>query len=60
MSEEVGHDVALTQYHMTLECSLERFWRVAFIVIGAQPVMAMKSALFYLTCVAADNSVLQK
>ena len=53
--DEVGHDLVLTQYHMTSECTLERFWGVAFIVIGAQPAMAMKSTLFYLTCVAEDN-----
>ena len=59
--EEVGHDVDLdpSQYHMTLECSLERFWGVAFLVIEAQPALAMKRALFCLTCVVADD-VLQK
>ena len=40
---------------MTLECSLERFGGVAFLVTGAQPAMAMKSAPFCLTCVVADN-----
>ena len=40
---------------MTSECSLERFWDVAFSVSGAQPAMAMKSALFILTCVVADS-----
>ena len=54
-TEEVGHDVDPSQYHMTLECSLERFWGVAFLVIEAQPAMAMKRALFCLTCVVADN-----
>ena len=50
--EEVGHDVGLTQYHMTSECSLEQFLGVAFLVAGAQPALAMKkSALFCLTCV---------
>ena len=53
--EEVGNEVALTHNHMTLECSLEEFWGVAFSVSGAQPVMAMKSALFVLTCVVADS-----
>ena len=28
---------------------------MAFLVIEAQPAMAMKSALFCLTCVVADN-----
>ena len=37
---------------MTLECSLEQFWGVAFSVSGAQPAMAMKSSL---TCVVADS-----
>ena len=50
-AEEVGHDVAMMQYHMTLECSLEGLWGVAFLVIGTQPVMAMKSTPFSLTCV---------
>ena len=36
---------------MTLECSSEQFWGVAFLVTGAQPAMAMKSAL---SCVVAD------
>ena len=53
--EEVGHDVGLTQCHMTLKCSLERFWGVAFLVLGALLAMAMKSAPFCLTCVVADN-----
>ena len=34
--EEIRHDVGLIQYHMTLECSLERFWGVAFLATGAQ------------------------
>ena len=36
---------------MTLECSLGG---VAFLVTGAKPAMAMKSAQFCLTCVVAD------
>ena len=40
------------QHHMTLECSLEQFWCVAFLVSG---VMAMKRAPFSLTCVVADS-----
>ena len=54
-SEEVRHDVGLTQYHMILKCSLEQFWSVALLVTGAQPAMAMKSAPFCLTCVVGDN-----
>ena len=53
--EEVGHDVALMHNHMTLECSLERFWGVAFSVSGVQLTMAMKRAPFILTCVVADS-----
>ena len=53
--EEVGYDIGLTQYHMTMECSLERFWGVAFLMTGAQPAMAMKSVPFCLTCEVADN-----
>ena len=57
-TEEVGHDIniGLTQYHMTLEYSLEQFRGVAFLVTGAQLAMAIiKSALFCLTRVVADN-----
>ena len=35
---KVGHDAGLTQYHMILECSLERLWGVV-LVTGAQPMM---------------------
>ena len=42
-TEEVGYDIDLLQYHMTLECN---FGGVAFLVIEAQPAMTMKSAPF--------------
>ena len=47
--------IGLTYYHMTLECSLEQFWGVAFLVTEAQPAMAMTSVPPCLTCIVADN-----
>ena len=47
VAEEVGHDVGLTQYHMTLECSLEHFWSVAGLVTGAQPAMGSEECTVF-------------
>ena len=52
-AKEVGRDIVLVQRHMTL--GLEWLWGVTFLVIRAQPAMAMKNALFSLTCVVAEN-----
>ena len=64
-AKEVGYDVGMMQYHMTLECSLERVWGVVFLVTRVYPVMtwmsrAWCSVLSYYWCFRVFAKLIQK